>query len=498
MFYQFANYLFTQLLSLFVKISCLFNEGNIIFARILTNSIVPVKFNYLPAMPDKKTKEPRGPKHAYQRVFYVGLTDDMSPYLYRQGLIFNIINVTALLIGTVRFIYILLFLPCQHTPFLLCINFLPVLLNITLLVSMWLQAFTFTVYFAFIIFPISIVAISLITNDRGALYYLAPSIIYVFFFLNSRVKILVAFLTISTMFVIAIIYENSTHDARHQHDVALEMISVIGIFILSSVTLFSIKFQIWKYQDTINAQRHALQKRNKQIAEQANKLHETVLIKDKVFSIISHDIRSPLQGLYLIVDADINDELSLETVREILPQLKEELKKAFDLFDNLLNWAKIQIKEATVSLSMVDVKALADRITNHLARSAEEKQVQVKSKFADHSITGDKDILEIVLRNIISNAIKFSHPNEIVSVTGQAVNGFYEIMVSDTGTGISAEMLAKINSKMFYTSPGTNNEQGTGLGIIICRDLVEKCNGSFKIDSQPGKGTLVTIRLPQN
>lgn len=448
-------------------------------------------------MPDIPVKDTRGPKHPYQRVFYAGLTHELPPYLYRQGLIFNIINITGLLIGLFRFIYILLFLPTQHSLFLLFINFLPVVLNITLLMSMHFKAYVFTIYFSFIVFPVLLLTINLFTNDRGVLYYLFPYIIYSFFFLNSRVKIFTAFSAISIMFIIAIIIENNTHGPTHHHEIVLETISMIGVFVLSSVTLFSMKFQIWKYQDKIKLQRYRLQKSNERIIEQSKKLNEIILIKDKVFSIISHDIRSPLQGLYLIVDADINDALSLETVKQILPELKEELKKAFDLFDNLLNWAKIQIKEAVVSMNIVDIKALSDRITEHLAKTADEKKVTVKSEFSDYSINADKDILEIVLRNIISNAIKFSHPHETVALTGRASEGAYEITVSDNGTGISPDMLAEINSKSFYTSPGTNNEQGTGLGLIICRDLIEKCNGSFSIKSETGAGTSVSIRLPQ-
>ena len=448
-------------------------------------------------MPDIKVTDSRRPEHLYQRIFHVGLTDELPPYLYRQGVIFNIVNITGLLIGFFRFLYILLFLPAQHTLLLLFINFLPVLLNLMMMIFVLFRAYTFTVYFSFIVFPVSLLAISLITNDRGVLYYLFPYIIYSFFFLNSRIKIFTAFISISIMFIIAIIIENYTHSAFHRHDIVLEIISITGVFILSSVTLFSIKFQIWKYQDKIKEQRYKLQKSNERIIRQAEKLNEIILIKDKVFSIISHDIRGPLQGLYLIVDADINDNLSLETVKQILPELKEELKKAFDLFDNLLNWSKIQIKEAVVTMSIVDIKALSGRITDHLAKSAEEKQVTVKSEFSDYSINADKDILEIVLRNIISNAIKFSHPNESIVLEGKACEEGYEITVSDNGIGISPDMMAEINSKSFYTSPGTNNEQGTGLGLIICRDLIEKCNGSFSIKSEIGTGTFVRIRLPQ-
>jgi signal transduction histidine kinase len=362
---------------------------------------------------------------------------------------------------------------------------------------MYYRAYTFTVYFSFIVFPFSLLAISLITNDRGVLFYLFPYIIYSFFFLNSRVKIFLTFGSISIMFIIAILIESYTHGVTHGHDIILEIISIVGVFVLSSVTLFSIKFQIWKYQKEINRQHHKLKISNERIINQAEKLNEIILIKDKVFSIISHDIRSPLQGLYLIVDADINDALSLETVKQILPELKEELKKAFDLFDNLLNWAKIQIKEAVVSMSMVDVKALSDGITAHFAKSAYEKGVVFNIEFSDYSITADKDILEIVLRNIFSNAIKFSHPNQMVWVKGKASKGAYEIIVRDNGTGISPAMLEQINSKSFYTSPGTNNEQGTGLGLIICRDLIEKCNGSLSIKSEAGNGTSVIVRLSQ-
>lgn len=448
-------------------------------------------------MPDERAKDSSGPKHSYQRIFYAGLNASLSPYHYRQGLIFNIINVTGFLIGLFRFIYILLFLPAQHTPLLLFVNLLSVILNIIIMAFMYYKAYILTVYFSFIVYPVTLLVISLVTHDRGVAYYLFPCIIYSFFFLNSKVKIFTAAIAVSLMFVIAVSLQNSASEISRQHDQILEMISIFGVFILSSVTLFSIKFQIWDYQDKIKAQRYKLQESNKQITRQAKKLNDIILVKDKVFSIISHDIRSPLQGLYLIVDADINDNLSLETVKQILPELKGELKKAFDLFDNLLNWAKIQIKEATISISMFDAKELVEKVIMHLAKAAAEKAVVVKTELSDQNINADKDILEIVLRNVISNAIKFSHQDARVTLKGKASEDAYEIIVSDTGTGISPEKLAEINAKSFYSSPGTNNEPGNGLGLIICRDLMEKCKGSFTITSEPGKGTTVKIRIPQ-
>lgn len=449
-------------------------------------------------MSEARTTNSRSePENILRRIFYVGLGADLSPYHYRQGLIFNVINVTGFLIGLFRFVYILLFLPSQHTALLLFINSISVLLNIVIMILMYYRAYVFTVYFCFIVYPVTLLLIGLVTHDRGVVYYLFPCIIYTFFFLNSKVKVFTAAIAISLMFVTAISLQNNKSEMLRQHDLVLELISLAGVVILSSVTLFSIKFQIWDYQDKIKAQRYKLQESNKQIIRQAKKLNDIILVKDKVFSIISHDIRSPLQGLYLIVDADINDNLSLETVKQILPELKEELKRAFDLFDNLLNWAKIQIKEAVISISPVDVKELVDKVTMHLAKAAAEKSVTVDADLTDYNINADKDILEIVLRNIISNAIKFSHPHTSVKLKGNAVDGAYEIVVCDTGTGISPEKLAQINSKSFYTSPGTNNEMGTGLGLIICRDLVEKCKGSFTITSSLGAGTSATVRLPQ-
>lgn len=436
-------------------------------------------------------------KNPFRLFLFAGLTPDLSPYHYRQGFIFNTINATGFSIGLIRFIYILLFLPAQHTPLLLFVNLLSVLLNVVLLTFMYFRAYAFTVYFSFIVYPVTLLIISIVTGDRGVAYYLFPCIIYSFFFLNSKVKIFTASIAITIMFIFAISIQNRQSEMLRPHDQVLEMISLFGVFVLSAVTLFSIKFQIWDYQDKIKAQRYKLQESNMRIAQQAKKLNEIILIKDKVFSIISHDIRSPLQGLYLIVDADINDNLSLETVKQILPELKEELKKAFDLFDNLLNWAKVQIKEAVISISAVDAKALADKVKAHLARAAAEKGVVVNTVLTNYHIQADKDILEIVLRNLVSNAIKFSHPNTSVSLTGKMAAGFYEIVIKDSGTGISPEKLNEINSKSFYTSPGTNNEQGTGLGLIICQDLVEKCKGSFTISSQMGSGTTITITLPQ-
>ena len=107
-------------------------------------------------------------------------------------------------------------------------------------------------------------------------------------------------------------------------------------------------------------------------------------------------------------------------------------------------------------------------------------------------------MLEIVLRNLISNAIKFTETDDSIAISGEWQQDAFTIKVTDTGSGMSEEAINKIQSNSFYTSPGTRNEKGTGLGLIICKDLIERCHGNLSIESTRGKGTTLSIVLPQN
>ncbi len=433
------------------------------------------------------------------RIFSIGLNNDLSPYLYAQGFVFNILNTTGLAIVILRFLYLAFFSAKNNDWFLVTANFLPIIACLAMIWMMYRRAYITTVYFSFCVFPVLMMFLGFYTDDRGIFFFLFPYMVYTFFFLNSKRKIIPVYLMLTLFFMIAFFTEaTSLIRKEHQHEIILEVLGAIGSMLLLFVSLYSIKFQVWSYQEQIKKQKKELQESKLQIEAQKEKLEELNAVKDKVFSVISHDLNTPIQQLRNLFEQADKEILTAENLPVITDSIKKELKKTSELFENLLNWSKLQMKEASVQHEKINISELVFKVLDSLSGVASRKGIRLNNTTANFYIDGDKDILEIVLRNVVSNAIKFSSSGDTVYVGGTGSENAFEIRVVDTGTGISKEALEKIEEKNFYTTRGTGDEKGTGLGLLICKDLLAKCNGSLTIQSEAGKGTTVILSIPQH
>lgn len=446
-------------------------------------------------MTNKLTDTPTG-QSLWQKIGLLGLTPDLTPYEKTKGLVFNYVNFFGLCVSILRLLYLLFISPKAYTDFEILVNTLPTVACTAMVVMMYYRKYAVTIYFSFLVLPALLFCIFLVIHDRGVLFYLIPYMVYPFFFLNRKRKIIPAFVLAAAFLMISFIVETKQHNNANDHDLYLELISFIGSMGLTFLTLYSIKDQLWHYREKIKKQKSEIEERNELLAAQATRLEETNKIKDKVFSIISHDLNTPIQGLQLLFEHEGNPEEMIASLVEVLPELKNELRKTSDLFENLLYWAKMQIREAEVVTEQMDVGELASRIKSSLNDKAKKKGVRIENELSETKIYGDKYILEIVLRNLVSNAIKFSGNEDKITIKGVQEKNAYVLKVTDTGVGMNEESIKKINSNSFYTSYGTQNEKGTGLGLIICRELIEKCSGYINIESAPGKGTAVSVYLP--
>lgn len=434
-----------------------------------------------------------------KKLLTLGLNDQMPLYLYTQGYVFNVLNATGLLLSVFRFLYIAFISPFNYPFLFVAGNLLPVLLCVLMMLLIYKKQYVATVYFSFFAVPLTLLFLGIYSHDRGLFLYLVPYTIYPFFFLNSKRKIIVTFTVISLLFIAGMAIEVYGYKpiTSSSHDFGLELISFSGALILTFISLYSIKFQVWKYQEKIRLQKELLKNQKTEIEQQNQKLQELNHTKDKLFSIIGHDLKTPIQGIYLLLQAEDDDEEAINQLKAVLPELKAELKRTSELFENLLIWAKTQIRDARISTSSINISELASAVTYSLEAKASEKSIKFQNEISSTFINADKNILEIVLRNLLSNAIKFSEQDDTISIKGRKKEGYFEISIVDNGIGMNADVLQKIQNKTFFTSAGTKNEKGTGLGLIICKDLIEKCRGDFHIESEEGKGTSISILLPQ-
>jgi len=274
--------------------------------------------------------------------------------------------------------------------------------------------------------------------------------------------------------------------------------SGIFIIILSlGILLIFMKFYLSKRK--INKQ---LQKQYSIIEEQKNELEKSVASKDKLYSIIGHDLfnaHSNISSFINILKRTINN-LDPKFIEKLTTELETINNNSLQLLDTLVEWGEIQTKKKTFSPSSFNLKAMAYNNLLLFKKNIEEKSIQIDNKIAnDTEIFADKGLLGTVLRNIISNSIKFVNYGGTLEVNDSKENGRININIIDNGIGIhehNLNLLFKIEETI--TTKGTSGEKGHGLGLIICKEMMDLHNGNINIQSTVDVGTTITLTLPND
>jgi signal transduction histidine kinase len=235
-----------------------------------------------------------------------------------------------------------------------------------------------------------------------------------------------------------------------------------------------------------------------EIEEQSFKLKELNALKDKTFSILSHDLRSPIAALVGVMDLMDRKLITTDDFNALKGSFGKQLKSLSLLLDNLLQWSKshmqghIQPHPKQLNL-LEEVKGTFDLLNVF----AQQKSISLVSHVsADVMVFVDKDNFDLVLRNLVANAVKFSKHNNRIELNSTTVNNTVTISIKDEGVGMKSEVLQSLFSEQVKIGYGTNGEHGTGIGLLICKEFIEKNNGTIKVESEYGKGTTFYITLP--
>ncbi len=222
--------------------------------------------------------------------------------------------------------------------------------------------------------------------------------------------------------------------------------------------------------------------------------------KDKFFSIIAHDLKNPLSGVIGFMDIILKNYGELDDKEKIgyLEMIRNTSKSTLELLDNLLLWARSQTGRITYRPGTISIKGLVFNVIEFLQIMLDKKRITIET-IIDDDLTcyGDENMLDTVIRNLISNAIKFSYMDSKIVVSAHQLNGQIKISVKDSGVGMSDEIcrrLFKLDS--IVTTKGTNEESGSGIGLILAHEFVEKHNGAIEVESKPGTGTTFTVVIP--
>jgi signal transduction histidine kinase/uncharacterized protein HemY len=274
--------------------------------------------------------------------------------------------------------------------------------------------------------------------------------------------------------------------------------TLLAILVVASMTVaFLINRRSNRLLKSKNAELEEANKKLVAFGEEMKKLNYT---KDRLLSIISHDLRSPFNALIgfsdlLIKESHRFDEKQLMTFYK---SINETSKKSFELLQNLLDWTRLQTSEIPFHPEEIIVAEMVIDSMELLHSMAENKEITLNLDVdPELRVTVDRKMFETVMRNLISNAIKYTPKGGKVTIGAKKKDSGTEVVVSDTGVGMSAEQIDTLFSVYEKVStPGTNNEQGSGFGLVICREFVRKMGGELLVTSDPGEGSTFAILLP--
>lgn len=237
------------------------------------------------------------------------------------------------------------------------------------------------------------------------------------------------------------------------------------------------------------------------ILSKTEELERTIAARDKLYSVIAHDLRSPMGSIKMVLNMLILN-LPIEKIGhemyDLLTQANQTTEDVFALLDNLLKWTKSQIGKMNVVFQDVNLVEVVDSVIEIFKMVASVKKVAIRVETPKQMfVYADIDMLKTVIRNLLSNALKFSHEGSEIILRIEQTDDKVVVSVQDYGCGISEEGQQKLlHADTHFSTYGTNNEEGSGLGLLLCQDFVLKNNGKLWFTSQEGEGTTFSFSLP--
>lgn len=237
----------------------------------------------------------------------------------------------------------------------------------------------------------------------------------------------------------------------------------------------------------------------KQVEKKRRAQQQQIEMQNKIIAVIAHDVRSPLASLKTVVELANNESLSAEEARELTIMSEKQLDGTLELLSDLLQWGQVQL---TAQSEIEDIyinlyEIVAGKIKKFETSLALKGNQLINAVPEGFELKANEGIVQFILRNLISNANKFTS-NGTITISAVNEKGKSIIKVADTGVGMTQEVIAKVlETRSKYTSLGTSNEKGTGLGIMLTKDFIQQMNGEITFESEPGKGTTVIIQIPQ-
>jgi len=243
------------------------------------------------------------------------------------------------------------------------------------------------------------------------------------------------------------------------------------------------------------------QELNATIEAQRQSLSELVQVKDKIFSILTHDMRSPVNSLISFVYLLENDEINKDQLEQYAKELGNTLRGTSALMENLLNWAGTQLQGFDMKIENLSVYTIVEEVLTSFGATLKQKNIHISNSINENDwALADKNLLALVIRNLISNALKFSYSGKAIRLSVEYNETEVMVCIADEGMGMSAEAMEQINKNTTNTMSstyGTNKEKGTGLGLLLCKSFLSMMTGKLTAKNNQPQGAIMTIYLPK-
>jgi signal transduction histidine kinase len=268
----------------------------------------------------------------------------------------------------------------------------------------------------------------------------------------------------------------------------LSLIIILGLVGLAASLLYYYYYKNRKLNNIISAQKHDLE--------------ITGQVKDRLFSVISHDMRAPINTLIALTQLLEDENISADNRTKYFIEIKKSLDHTYTLIENLLNWAAGQMQAFKPERQAVDVSVITRDVIMSITDFASIKNITIQNNISSQTtIVADVVMLQVVLRNLLTNAIKFTHDSGLVTINAEAGDLHVKLIVRDNGTGMSDSQVRNFNtisySQFLESTPGTNKEKGTGLGLMLSKNFATLMDGTIHVESAKNEGTTFSLSLPK-
>ena len=332
-------------------------------------------------------------------------------------------------------------------------------------------------------------------NMGNELFFVLYGILSVFFLQRISHMIFSVSLSMISYFMLAVVLKDHRFQLESS-SMSLYMVNQITGVAFIFYGLFLIKKENMEYQASVLEKNREIAQAALLLEQQTKELIELNSLKNKLFSIIAHDLKTPMYSLRSLFKTMQQQNIPAKQIKAMLPDMIHNLNYTTGLMDNLLHWAKSQMQTEGAIIQSVDPAKITGDTIRLLSTQADAKQVTITAHCPDGLLVqADSNMIELVIRNLLSNAIKFTPENGAVVIGIKEYDNHAEVYITDNGRGIGAEALQKINGNNYFSTNGTAQEPGTGLGLMLCKEFLLKNNSSLCIQSIPGKGSTFSFSL---